>query len=51
MNAHFECRASNADYRIVPGTLNQRMLIIIDIDKMLSSEEMGLIGLIKAAVL
>jgi purine-binding chemotaxis protein CheW len=33
----------NADYLIGLGTLDERMLILIDIDKLMSSAEMGLI--------
>jgi purine-binding chemotaxis protein CheW len=33
----------NADYLIGLGTLDERMLILIDIDKLMSSTEMGLI--------
>jgi purine-binding chemotaxis protein CheW len=35
--------ALNTDYLIGLGTLDERMLILVDIDKMMSSEEMGLI--------
>jgi purine-binding chemotaxis protein CheW len=33
----------NSDYLIGLGTLDERMLILIDIDKLMSSSEMGLI--------
>jgi purine-binding chemotaxis protein CheW len=33
----------NADYLIGLGTLDERMLILIDIDKLMSSTDMGLI--------
>lgn len=35
--------ALNTDYLIGLGTLEQRMLILVDIDKLMSSAEMGLI--------
>ncbi|WP_353153899.1 chemotaxis protein CheW [Herminiimonas fonticola] len=35
--------AFNTDYLIGLGTLDERMLILVDIDKLMSSEEMGLI--------
>ena len=35
--------ALNADYLIGLGTLEQRMLILVDIDRLMSSSEMGLI--------
>lgn len=35
--------AFNTDYLIGLGTLDERMLILIDIDKLMSSSEMGLI--------
>ena len=35
--------ALNTDYLIGLGTLDQRMLILVDIDKLMSSSEMGLI--------
>jgi purine-binding chemotaxis protein CheW len=35
--------ALNTDYLIGLGTIEQRMLILVDIDKLMSSEEMGLI--------
>jgi purine-binding chemotaxis protein CheW len=35
--------AFNAEYLIGLGTLDERMLILIDIDKLMSSSEMGLI--------
>lgn len=31
----------NADYLIGLGTLEQRMLILVDIDKLMSSADMG----------
>ncbi len=34
----------DTDYLIGLGTLDQRMLILVDIDKLMSSEEMGLIS-------
>jgi len=34
----------NTDYLIGLGTLDQRMLILVDIDRLMSSEEMGLIA-------
>jgi purine-binding chemotaxis protein CheW len=40
--------AFNTDYLIGLGTLDQRMLILIDIDKLMSSAEMGLIDKIAA---
>ena len=33
----------DTDYLIGLGTLEERMLILVDIDKLMSSEEMGLI--------
>jgi purine-binding chemotaxis protein CheW len=33
----------DSDYLIGLGTLNERMLILVDIDKLMSSDEMGLI--------
>ncbi len=33
----------NTDYLIGLGTLDERMLILVDIDKLMSSEEMGLV--------
>jgi purine-binding chemotaxis protein CheW len=36
--------ALDTDYLIGLGTLDQRMLILVDIDKLMSSEEMGLIS-------
>jgi purine-binding chemotaxis protein CheW len=36
--------ASNTDYLVGLGTIDQRMLILVDIDKLMSSGEMGLIG-------
>ena len=35
--------AMNTDYLMGLGTLEERMLIMVDIDKLMSSEEMGLI--------
>lgn len=35
--------AFNSDYMIGLGTLDERMLILVDIDKLMSSNEMGLI--------
>lgn len=35
--------ALNTDYLIGLGTLDQRMVILVDIDKLMSSAEMGLI--------
>jgi purine-binding chemotaxis protein CheW len=40
--------ALNTDYLIGLGTLDQRMLILVDIDKLMSSSEMGLIDAIAA---
>ncbi|MFT5534776.1 MAG: purine-binding chemotaxis protein CheW [Burkholderiaceae bacterium] len=40
--------AFNTDYLIGLGTLDERMLILIDIDKLMSSAEMGLIEKIAA---
>jgi len=40
--------ALNTDYLIGLGTLDERMLILVDIDKLMSSEEMGLIDKIAA---
>lgn len=40
--------AFNADFLIGLGTLEERMLILIDIDKLMSSAEMGLIDKITA---
>ncbi|CAL61475.1 Chemotaxis protein CheW [Herminiimonas arsenicoxydans] len=40
--------AFNTDYLIGLGTLDERMLILVDIDKLMSSEEMGLIENIAA---
>jgi purine-binding chemotaxis protein CheW len=34
----------DSDFLIGLGTLNERMLILVDIDKLMSSTEMGLIG-------
>ena len=35
--------AFNSDYLVGLGTIDERMLILIDIDKLMSSGEMGLI--------
>ena len=35
--------AEDGDYLIGLGTLDERVLILVDIDKLMSSEEMGLI--------
>ncbi|HJV86610.1 MAG TPA: chemotaxis protein CheW [Noviherbaspirillum sp.] len=40
--------ALNTDYLIGLGTVDQRMLILVDIDKLMSSAEMGLIDKIAA---
>ena len=40
--------AFNTDYLIGLGTLDERMLILIDIDKLMSSDEMGLMEHIAA---
>ena len=40
--------ALNTDYLIGLGTIDQRMLILVDIDKLMSSSEMGLIERIAA---
>lgn len=40
--------ALNTDYLIGLGTLEQRMLILVDIDRLMSSTEMGLIDKIAA---
>ena len=40
--------ALNTDYLIGLGTLEQRMLILVDIDRLMSSSEMGLIDKIAA---
>jgi purine-binding chemotaxis protein CheW len=40
--------ALNTDYLIGLGTIDQRMLILVDIDKLMSSAEMGLIDKIAA---
>ncbi|HYD96938.1 MAG TPA: chemotaxis protein CheW [Noviherbaspirillum sp.] len=40
--------ALNTDYLIGLGTIDQRMLILVDIDKLMSSAEMGLIEKIAA---
>ena len=40
--------ALNTDYLIGLGTIDQRMLILVDIDKLMSSAEMGLIDSIAA---
>jgi purine-binding chemotaxis protein CheW len=38
----------NTDYLIGLGTLDQRMLILVDIDRLMSSDEMGLIDKVAA---
>jgi purine-binding chemotaxis protein CheW len=38
----------DSDYLIGLGTLNERMLILVDIDKLMSSSEMGLIDKLAA---
>jgi purine-binding chemotaxis protein CheW len=38
----------DTDYLIGLGTLEERMLILVDIDKLMSSDEMGLIDKIAA---
>jgi purine-binding chemotaxis protein CheW len=40
--------ALNTNYLIGLGTIDERMLILVDIDKLMSSEEMGLIDKIAA---
>jgi purine-binding chemotaxis protein CheW len=40
--------ALNTDYLIGLGTMDQRMLILVDIDKLMSSAEMGLIDKVAA---
>jgi len=40
--------ALNTDYLIGLGTLDERMLILVDIDRLMSSEEMGLIDKVAA---
>jgi purine-binding chemotaxis protein CheW len=40
--------ALNTDYLIGLGTLDERMLILVDIDKLMSSTDMGLIEKIAA---
>jgi len=40
--------ALNTDYLIGLGTIDQRMLILVDIDKLMSSAEMGLIDKLAA---
>jgi len=40
--------ALNTDYLIGLGTVDQRMLILVDIDKLMSSAEMGLIDAVAA---
>jgi purine-binding chemotaxis protein CheW len=40
--------ALNTDYLIGLGTIDQRMLILVDIDRLMSSAEMGLIDKIAA---
>jgi len=41
--------ALNTDHIVGLGTLEERMLILIDIDRLMSSEEMGLIDSVAAA--
>jgi purine-binding chemotaxis protein CheW len=41
--------ALDTDYLIGLGTLDERMLILVDIDRLMSSEEMGLIEKIESA--
>jgi purine-binding chemotaxis protein CheW len=38
----------DTDYLIVLGTLDERMLILVDIDRLMSSEEMGLVEAVAA---
>jgi purine-binding chemotaxis protein CheW len=38
----------NTDYLIGLGTLDDRMLILLDIDKLMSSDEIGLINKLTA---
>jgi purine-binding chemotaxis protein CheW len=38
----------DADYLIGLGTLEERMLILVDIDRLMSSDEMGLVEKIAA---
>ncbi len=40
--------ALDADYLIGLGTLEERMLILVDIDRLMSSDEMGLVEKIAA---
>lgn len=40
--------AMNTDYLIGLGTLDERLLILIDIDKLMSSEEIGLVAKLAA---
>ena len=40
--------AFNSDYLVGLGTVDERMLILIDIDKLMSSGEMGLIDKLAA---
>jgi purine-binding chemotaxis protein CheW len=40
--------ALNTDYLIGLGTIDQRMLILVDIDRLMSSAEMGLIDKVAA---
>ena len=40
--------AFNSDYIIGLGTIDERMLILVDIDKLMSSGEMGLIDQLRA---
>ena len=41
-------RSLDTDYLIGLGTLEERMLILVDIDRLMSSDEMGLIEKIAA---
>jgi purine-binding chemotaxis protein CheW len=40
--------ALNTDYLIGLGTFDKRMVILVDIDKLMSSDEMGLIDAVAA---
>jgi purine-binding chemotaxis protein CheW len=40
--------AFNSDYLIGLGTIDERMLILVDIDKLMSSPEMGLMDKLAA---
>jgi purine-binding chemotaxis protein CheW len=40
--------ALNTDYLIGLGTIDERMLILVDIDRLMSSDEMGLIDRLAA---